>query len=127
MKSRRIAYTWSLGWLILTIVLLTLPGSSFPKANWYNKVWLDKWIHVFLFFILVMLWCRAFSGNKKPRNQYKKIFFLIMIAGICYGAGMEFVQKFFIPNRSFDGGDILADAAGCGIGLVYSISRYIKK
>jgi VanZ family protein len=36
------------------------------------------------------------------------------------------VQKFFIPNRSFDVKDILADGLGCVIGLFVS-ARAIKK
>ena len=44
-----------------------------------------------------------------------------------YGAGMELVQKYFIPNRSFDLMDILADGTGSAIGFVFSRYRYIKK
>jgi len=40
---------------------------------------------------------------------------------------MEFVQKYFIPNRSFDLGDIAADSIGCFIGFIYSSRKYIKK
>jgi hypothetical protein len=40
---------------------------------------------------------------------------------------MEFVQKYFINNRSFDEGDIIADAAGCTLGVLFSLKRYIKK
>jgi hypothetical protein len=39
---------------------------------------------------------------------------------------MELIQKYFIPNRSFDLKDILADGLGCGIGLLIS-GWYIKK
>jgi len=39
---------------------------------------------------------------------------------------MEVVQKYFIPNRSFDVKDIIADGFGCAIGLLIS-SRAIKK
>ena len=40
---------------------------------------------------------------------------------------MEFIQKFFIPNRSFDLGDIIADGVGCVVGVFVSTTRYIKK
>jgi VanZ family protein len=39
---------------------------------------------------------------------------------------MEFIQKYFIPNRSFDVGDIIADGIGCIIGGIVA-GRYIKK
>jgi VanZ family protein len=40
---------------------------------------------------------------------------------------MEFVQHYFIPNRSFDLGDIIADGAGSGLGGFLSVRLYIKK
>ena len=40
---------------------------------------------------------------------------------------MEYVQKYYVPNRSFDAGDIIADAVGSVLGTVYSIRKYIKK
>ncbi len=40
---------------------------------------------------------------------------------------MEFVQKYFIPNRSFDVGDIIADGIGCAIGFVLSARPLYKK
>jgi len=46
---------------------------------------------------------------------------------LSYGVMMEFVQLYFVKNRSFDTGDIIADAVGCVIGLIYSWGRYIKK
>jgi VanZ family protein len=60
-------------------------------------------------------------------NRLRKIFIWIGIIGLVYGAGMEFVQKYFIPNRSFDIGDIIADGIGSAIGVFYSTRRFIKK
>jgi VanZ family protein len=47
-----------------------------------------------------------------------------MIIGIFYGIAMELVQKYFIPFRSFDLGDILADGIGCIVGFFYSIKKF---
>ena len=49
------------------------------------------------------------------------------IATFVYGIIMEYVQRDFIPNRSFDSGDILADGVGSLAGLLFSRFRYIKK
>lgn len=112
-------------WLIICTLLLTIPGSALPKEDWLSKIWFDKWVHISLFGFLVYLWCWFyFKTNKK---ELKRIFLLISILALLYGVGMEFVQKYFIPNRSFDGGDIIADGVGCIIGFLYSWRRYIKK
>lgn len=47
-----------------------------------------------------------------------------MILGIVYGIAMELVQKYFIPLRSFDLGDITADAIGCIAGYFISIRKF---
>jgi len=117
----------AIGWFIISVILLTLPGSAIPKEDWLGKIWIDRWVHIGMFSIMVFLWCKTMLKMDIENKKLKIIFFFI--AEICfgYGIGMEFVQKYFIPNRSFDVGDIIADAIGCSVGLVYSIRRYIKK
>lgn len=80
-----------------------------------------------MFSIMVVLWCRAMLKKHNGSKQLKNIFLRLALIWVAYGIGMEFVQKYFIPGRSFDVGDILADAAGCTVGVVYSIRSYIKK
>ena len=113
-------------WLLLITTLLCIPGTKFPKATWEDKIWLDKWIHVFLFMVLVILWSKAYSDKKNIRNNTRKIFFQIMILGFLYGILMEIVQEYFILNRSFELIDVLADGTGCFIGYLISIKRVLK-
>lgn len=69
-------------------------------------------------------------GLYKMNLPVQKLLRYFIIAGLCclgYGIIMEFVQKNYIPNRSFDTGDIVADAVGCLAGLLFSRRVYIKK
>ena len=113
-------------WFIISIVLLTLPGSAFPKENWLDKIWADKWIHIFLFGVLVWLWCFAFFKNTDKANLLH-LFIVITICAIGYGVAMEFVQKNWVANRSFDIGDIVADAIGALSGFLIGRKYYLKK
>ena len=108
----------ALTWSLITTVLLCLPGSVLPKESWFDKIWLDKWIHIGLFSIMTILWCWVTT-----RITGKNIRFFVQIAFyfLLYGIAMEFVQKYFIPNRSFDFKDMIADAVGIVIGLSISI------
>lgn len=126
MKHPARYYLPTLTWLILITVLLTLPGSAFPKANWLDKIWLDKWIHVGLFALLQfnLTWSTYRFSNNKPRVN---TLIWLAIGCVAYGIAMEFVQKYWVPNRSFDGGDIIADTTGTVIGAVYGWRRFIKK
>ena len=123
MKRNALRILPALTWVIIVTVLLCLPGSALPKESWFDKIGLDKWIHVTLFLIIVILWCRHVSTSEGKKIRY---FSQIAIYFFVYGIAMEIVQKYFIPNRSFDLKDILADGLGCSIGLLISV-RSIKK
>ncbi len=117
----------AIGWLALTVILLTLPGSAFPKEDWLSRIWFDKWVHIGLFGILVFLWCGALRDHYPGHKKMFRAFLLTGLAALLFGIAMEFVQKYCIPNRSFDTGDILADGAGSFLGAWYGWRRYIKK
>ena len=118
-----------IGWLVFTTILLTLPMPAFPKQGWFIKIpMLDKWVHIGLFIIMAVLFCWSFYKKKNPvSGKMKQNFITIGLCCLVYGIMMEFVQKYYVPNRSFDAGDIIADGAGAALGVVYSIRRYIKK
>lgn len=114
-------------WLIISIILLTLPGSAFPQENWMDKIWMDKWIHVGMFAIMTTLLCWAFYKKGVPAVKRRQYFIIAAFISLGYGIIMEFVQLYFVAHRSFDTGDIIADAAGSFTGLWFSLKRYIKK
>lgn len=110
-------------WWLITLVLFTLPGSTFPKNPLYELIQLDKWIHAFLFFTLCFLFYKPF---KKSNKQTGTIAWLLPLIACTYGIIIEFVQEYLIVNRSFDVWDIAADAVGCA--LAYSwFTRHIKE
>ena len=114
-------------WLIISTVLLTLPGAALPREDWLDKIWFDKWVHFGMFAIMVMLWNRAMMKKYSAGKKLVIIFLWVSILCLVYGIGMEFIQRYFIFNRSFDAGDIGADAVGCVAGFIYCLTRYIKK
>ena len=107
LKSKVLAISW----LILMCILFVLPGSALPEQNWFADIQLDKWVHIGLFAVLLFLWASAFELGL-PRNAW-----LVIIIAIGYGMLVEFVQKTWIPNRSFDMYDVVADAIGSVIGV----------
>lgn len=125
MKKKFTFYIPALIWVIISTILLTLPGSTFPKEDWLSKIWFDKWVHIGMFAIMTFLW--SWALNKSDKDDQAKLFVKVAIICLIYGIAMEFVQKYFIINRSFDIGDIVADAVGCVIGFLFVWRRYIKK
>ncbi len=118
---------YAVSWLIITTLLLTLPGSAFPKENWLDKIGFDKWVHLGLFAIMIFLWCWLASQLLHGSKKLLPFFLLITLFFSGYGIAMEYVQENLVSNRSFDTGDIYADIAGCVLGFGYSYWRYIKK
>ena len=99
-------------WTIIIFILLALPGNMLPNENHLTIPNLDKLVHVFLFGSFVFLWSFYFAAKKENTNQLGSRFIRILILACSYGIAMEFVQKYFIPNRDFDIYDIIADITG---------------
>jgi VanZ family protein len=114
-----------IAWFIISTILLILPGSAFPKENWFDKIWFDKWVHIGLFGGLVFLLCWGLLRFIKDDRKFKWLSIMFAVDCLVYGIIMEFVQDKLIPNRSFDYGDIVADAVGCFAGW-WLISWFYK-
>ena len=127
LKNRTRFFLPAIVWFFFSIILLTLPGSSFPKEDWLDKLWFDKWVHIVIFGIMTVLFCWGSVKQEKGSKKINRHFILIGILCLICGIMIEFVQKSWIPNRSFDIGDIIADGAGAAAGVIYSFKRYIKK
>lgn len=107
-------------WFILAAILLTLPGSAFPQEAWMNQIiFFDKIVHIGLFSVLVFLFFIPFIKPAFPLPKKRKILLGIILSAFAFGVGMEFVQKYWVINRSFDIYDILADGIGSILPLIF--------
>jgi VanZ family protein len=73
---------------------------------------LDKIVHVILFGFNVLFWGWHFAVAERREKRLRLLFVGAVILVILLGVSMEYVQLYFIPNRSFDAWDIVADAVG---------------
>ena len=105
-----------LAWTIFIEILLCLPGNALPNEAGIGIPNIDKVAHVIIFGAFVGFWCFYFSRKIQEHEKLKVVFFCIFIAAAVNGIAIEYIQKYFIPNRSFDQGDIIADLLSAGIG-----------
>ena len=114
-------------WFIFVMVLLCLPGSDLPKVeDWLNKIYFDKWVHIGLFSVLTFLFMwPILRSSLKPRDKWLYVI-RIAIATSVWGLTTEFIQKFFVPGRSFDLFDWAADSLGALIALIFVRIRFQK-
>lgn len=127
MRKSTLTFIPAITWLIISIILLTLPGSDIPSAKWLDVIWFDKWVHIGMFGLMVIFWGFALIKKSFSVSRSTKILFYISLFAIAYGIAMEFVQLYFIPGRSFDVLDMAADAIGAAIGFLFFRWRFIKK
>lgn len=113
-------------WLIISIILLTLPGNDLPHNGIFNLPNFDKLVHFGMFFLLSVFFCFPFSKPGEKSSAITAVFYKVAFFVIIYGIVMEFVQKFFAVQRSFDIIDILFDTLGSLAGMV-AIRRYTFK
>jgi len=115
----------ALSWTFITIILLCLPGSSFPAEGIFIEIpHLDKIVHVILFGGIVVLWSLYFFYQQQQNSHWKLTVIAIVLFTILLGIFMEYIQYNFIPNRAFDKGDILANTISS---LIAGILFYFKK
>lgn len=91
-----------------------------------DKLGVDKWVHIAMFFIMVTAWCR-WSSLLVAEKKLLRVLTAITLLSFAYGVIMEFVQLYLVSNRSFDEWDVVADGVGCITGAYFSYGRYIKK
>ena len=106
-------------WALIIFLASSIPAARIP---WSFFRTLDKIIHAAIFLILGILVYRALtSENDHHIFSYKKVLLMFGIV-ICYGILDEIYQG-FIPGRSVDFYDMLADTAG---GLLAGLFVFLK-
>jgi len=102
-------------WTITIEALFCLPGSSFPSHGIFGIPGFDKLVHIVFFGVFVGAWCNYLHSLSYNVEKLKRLFFLVFIIAAFNGIIIEYIQFYFIPNRSFDQGDIIADLMASSI------------
>jgi VanZ family protein len=117
-----------IAWFFLVLILICLPGNQFPKTDdWLDKIYFDKWVHCGLFGILAFLWMMPFAVSEIAFEQKQKTIIKIAISVAVWGLTTEYIQKFFIPFRSFDWWDWGADSVGALLAYIIFRKKLAKK
>ena len=109
--------------LAIATTLFLLPGKEFPREDWFSKIYLDKWIHLVLFTLLVSLWCLPLIHRMSDAHRVRAAFAWVAFAFVIYGLIIELVQGKFIEFRSFGIDDIVANTLGCAVGFLFSLQQ----
>ena len=94
-----------------------MPGEDIPEVTFLDEIYFDKWVHTGLFAGLVFLTAYPFI---RALRASKSLLIKISITYALYGVLIEFIQKYYASDRSFDYTDMMADAFGCFVGYLFS-------
>lgn len=116
-----------IAWFFLVLILICLPGSRIPPVDtWLNDIYFDKWVHAGLFAVLTFLFIYPVTKLSIPQLVKKNTASKIAIAACIWGLTTEFIQKYFVPDRSFDMFDWGADSLGVLTAFIWSRKKYLK-
>ena len=108
-------------WLIFVTVALLTPGNNLPKVPLFPYA--DKLVHFGVFAILTFLWARVGTIDLRGELRWKKLLTNLLVFTIIFPILVEYLQL-YVPNRSFEFEDILANLIGGIIGFAGFIILY---
>jgi VanZ family protein len=99
-------------WFLVVLLLMCTPGKDLPDTKLFKIIFLDKAVHFACFALLVILFYYPIGKTDATLNSKINYLIRLAVAGIIWGITTELIQRFFIPGRSFDLFDWLADSLG---------------
>ena len=96
-----------------------------PDTDIWEILTFDKFAHFFVFAVLVFLLIIGLTKQHTYVSLRFKATKMSLIIGIGYGLFLELLQS-FIPDRTFDPVDMLANTIGCFLGsfLFYMVYKF---
>jgi VanZ family protein len=110
---------WAVLWGLFLVLLHVIPGNVFPRIPHYlDLLKPDKLLHAALFAVFVFLLAGAFRKEGSPSLLRRYPALAAVITALLFGAILELVQHYLIPNRFGSVYDEIANAVGCLAGLL---------
>jgi VanZ family protein len=111
-------------WAAFILLLTSIPGSDLPHVSFMSFRDSDKLVHGTMYAIFAWLAARTLLRAGRPLRQ---VILLVLLGIALFAAADEWHQQ-FIPGRSMDVFDWLADFSGVTIGtLVGAVAPRVRE
>lgn len=114
-------------WSVIIIVLCSIPGQEFPDASFIDIPHFDKIVHFGLYFILSIVTIKGIQQQNRFKLLKSHPYLSIVIYAVFLGVSLELIQYYFIPFRSGDLLDMLANFTGLLLGAMLIKLRFAPK
>lgn len=108
-------------WALIIMVLTLTPGEAVPDVSLFDY---DKLGHGFIFFVLSFLLIKGTYENLQTTSRAGNAVLIGVVTSAFYGFLIEIIQS-FIPGRSMDVYDAVANVIGSilGLSLFYLLNK----
>ena len=113
-------------WALFIAVLCGMPGKDIPHISVLEIFQFDKFVHAFMFFILLILLVKDFSKTNSPIIFRQNNFLIAIIFCITYGGLLEILQGLVFVDRSADVLDFIANSFGCLLAVLLLKKGFLK-
>ncbi|MCT4582003.1 MAG: VanZ family protein [Flavobacteriales bacterium] len=100
------------------MILCSIPGQEFPDASFIDIPHFDKIVHFGLYFILSLVTIKGFYLQSSSTLLQQFPYLITLIYGTVLGLILELIQHHYIPFRSGDPLDLLANILGAITGAI---------
>jgi len=111
--------------IILYCTIIFIQSSFVSLGNNLHIPQVDKFLHFIIFAILAVLFYRAYN-TLSINNNIKLVVFLSIISASLYGLSDE-IHQYFVPFRSAEVADFIADSIGACFGVCFYLPVVLKK
>ena len=123
---KKIQFIPGIAWFFVVLVLVCLPGKDVPSIDWLSKISFDKFVHTGIFAVMGLLFMLPIALSSFDRKMKFHYFIRIAISVSIWGLMTEFIQRFWIPGRSFDLLDWAGDSLGALVAFIFCYTKYIR-
>ncbi len=112
-------------WLGIILYLSFTPLSGWPKVSMFQKLYLDKLVHISMYAFLSLFLLRGFFIYEQNKTSRTRIILLSILFCVLVGTGIELLQPLLTRYRQFEWMDMIANATGTFLG--YFIFLFLSK
>lgn len=110
-------------WALVIFIASSIPGYSIPESSIFEQ---DKLLHAGIFFVLACFAQRSFTHQSRFPALARHSRWWILAFAFAYGI-LDEIHQIFVPGRSPDVFDALADGTGAAIFLLLlRISEWMR-
>lgn len=113
--------------IFMAAIIFTLSSFSKLPHTILTFQWQDKFAHAFVYSLLSYLIARALFYQYRFPAWQKNYLWLAILLAILYGVSDE-IHQYFVPGRSSEFYDIVADAVGACLGVLgFRFRTHLKR